>query len=250
MAKYPIILSDTVNKNGHIQNVEFWTGLGDGAISGDATLLQIITARLNAGFDRIMPLLYSFSSYIKWDDQTQADLPIGTFPIVANQSDYTISTDVNLLDILSIAKVRILPSATSTTYQDLKLMTSDDELASEAMSPNSTTAGTPTHFLKHGNTIYLYPQPNYNATAKIFFEREANYFTTVTTQEIGLPRPFQDLVDLYASHDWLIVNKPDNSMLITRLEGQIAKRELALQSVIDSRNPHTASIKAAQQDNH
>ena len=96
----------------------------------------------------------------------------------------------------------------------------------------------------------MYPQPNYNATAKIFFERDANYFTTITTQEIGLPRPFQDLVDLYASHDWLIVNKPDNSMLITRLEGQMAKRELALQSVIDSRNPHTASIKVAQQDNH
>lgn len=250
MAKFPIVLSDVVNKNGHIQNVEFWTGLGDGAISGDATLLQIITARINAGFDRVMPLFYSFSSYIKWDDPTQTDLPMGTFPIVANQSDYTISTDVNLLEILSIAKVRILPSATSTVYQDLELMTSDDPRASDAMSPNPTDVGVPSYFLKHGNTIYLYLQPNYNATAKIFFEREANYFTTDATQEIGIPRPFQELIDLYASHDWLTVNKPDNQMLITRLEGQIAKREQALQNAIDARNPHIGRLGVVQQDNH
>ena len=250
MAKYPIILSDTVNKNGHIQNVEFWTGLGDGAISGDPVLLQTITARLNSGFDRILPSLYSFSSYIKWDDPTQTDLPIGTFPVVANQSDYTISNDVNLLDILSITDVRIYPSATSTTYQSLTEMTSDNPLATEAMSPNPTDVGIPTQYLKQGNTIYLYPQPNYSATAKIFFEREANYFTTVTTQEIGLPRPFQELPDLYASHDWLIVNKPANSMLITRLEAQIQTRETALKSAIEARNPHTGRLMSEQQDNH
>ncbi len=250
MAKYPIVLSDTTNKNGHIQNVEFWTGLGDGAISGDATLKQIITARLNAGFDRIMPLLYSFASYIKWDDSAHTDLPIGTFPVVANQSDYTISTDVNLFDILSIARVRVLPSATSTTYQDLKLMQNDDRRVAEAMSPNSTTYGVPEYYVKHGNTIYLYPQPNYDSTAKIYFEREALYFSTDDTQEIGLPRPFQEIVDLYASHDWLTVNKPENQMLITRLEGQIAKREQALQTIIEARNPYNGKFQVAIQDNH
>lgn len=249
MAKYPIVLSDTTNKNGHIQNVEFWTGLGDGAISGDATLLQIITARLNAGFDRVLPRLYSFSSYIKWDDQTHADLPAGTFPITANQSDYTISEDVNLYEIISITGVRVLTSASGTDYKTLKEMTSANPLAQEAMSPNPTDVGVPEYYLKSGNTIYLYPQPNYDATAKIELEREPNYFTTITTQELGIPRPFVELPDLYASHDWLIVNKPSNTMLITRLEAEIARKERDIEVAIEGRNPHKARLTVIQQDN-
>lgn len=243
---HPIVFSDTTKKNGLIQNCEFWCNLGDAGISGDATLLKVFTARINTGFDRLMPFLLSFSDYLKWDDNNQTDMPIGTFNIVANQSDYTIAQDTNSLDILNITSVRILPSATATYFYDLQEMTADDYYAPDAMSPNPTSVGMPVSYLKRGNTIILYPQPNYSATAgaKIAFEREANYFdSTDTTKEAGIPRPFQELLSLYASYDWLVVNKPDNQLLITRLEAQITRREKELRSAIDGRNPRRAEMQ-------
>ncbi len=238
--------NNTTTKAGIIQVCEFWTGLGDTGITGDATLLKVFTARVNEAFDRLAPFLYSFSDYLKWDDSNNTDEPIGTFNIVSGQSDYTIAQDDNSLDILNITAVRILTSATATVYLDLKEMTAEDVNATEAMSPNASSVGVPNWFLKRGNTIFLFPQPNYSATAgaKIFFERETSYFlSTDTTKEAGIPRPFQGLLPLYASYDWILVNKPSETALITRIEAQIAKREKALADAIDGRFPSRAIMK-------
>ena len=232
-----------------LQEIEFWTNMGDGTITGDAPTKLIMTNRLNQAFERIMPFLYSWSNYLKWDDTNNLDQPIGTFSIVANQPDYTIAQDADSLAILNITGVRILQGATGTFYYDLKEMTSDDRWAQEAMSPNTTITGIPTNYLKRGNTVYLFPQPNYSATngCKIYFERQASYFkgdNSDDTKVAGIPLPFQDLLPLYASHDWLITNKPDNTTTITRLELQIQKRETALKNAIDGRNPHRAIISS------
>lgn len=245
MALSPLVFSDTTNKNGLIQEIEFWCGLNDGQISGDATLLKVTTARINAGFDRIMPFLYSYSDYLKWDDQNHTDLPVGTINIVSGQADYTIASDDNSLAILNITNVQILVSPTGTQYFELQEMTTDDYRSRYATSPSTTDTGVPSHFYPKGNTIFLWPKPNYSATsgAKLFFEREASYFaSTDTTKEAGIPRPMQALLPLYASYDWLIVNKPDNQVLITRVEDQIRKREQALQRIINARFPRRAII--------
>ena len=152
--------SDTTNKNGLIQICELFTNLGDASISGDSTLLKVFTTRINSGFDRLMPLLLSWSNYLKWDDTNHTDLPIGTFNIVSGQADYTIAQDDNALDILNITNVRVLSSATATEYIDLVEMTMDNPDAVEAMSPNPTNTGVPSHWLKRGNTIHLFPEPN------------------------------------------------------------------------------------------
>lgn len=235
--------NDTTNKNGLIQSVEFWCGLGDGGVSGDSTLLKVITTRINSGFDKLAPLLYSFSNFLRFDDSNNTDLPIGTFNLVSGQADYTIAQDDNSLDILNITNVRILPSATATVYNDIEEMTIDDPDAVEAMSPASGTTGVPYKWLKRGNTIFFFPKPNYAATsgAKIFFEREKSFFaSTDTTKEAGIPLPFQELLALYASYDWLVVNKPENGTLVTRLEAQITKREEGLRNAINGRFPRRA----------
>jgi hypothetical protein len=238
--------SDTTNKNGILQMIEFWIGKNDGEITGDSTLLKMFTARVNSAFERLMPILLSFSDYLKWDDANQTDLPVGTYNLVSGQADYTIAQDDNSLDILNITAVRILASSTSTVYVDLQEMTSDDPDAIEAMSPNSSITGIPYKWLKRGNTIHLFPKPNYAATAggKIFFERTQSYFVSSdTTKTPGIPRPFHDLLPLYASYDWLLVNKPDNGTLITRLEAQIARREKELRRAIEGRFPHRSVMK-------
>lgn len=236
-----MVFSNTTTKAGIIQTVEFWTGLGDAGISGNSTLLSIITGRVNSAFDRLMPLLLSYCDKMRWDDYNNSDRPVATFNLVANQEDYKITEDDNNLDILNIVGVHIYESSTATRYSELQRMTMDDPRALEAMSPTSTTTtATPTHFLEMGNVLYLFPEPSYSATngIKIFFEREQSYFTSSdTTKEPGIPKPFHELLALYASHDWLLVNKPDNGTLLTRLEAQIARREKQLKDSISTRAP-------------
>ncbi len=243
-----LAFSDTTNKNGIIQTIEFWTNLGDGGVSGDTTLLKVFTARVNEAFDRLMPLLLSYCDKPRWDDLNHTDLPVGTFNIVSGQPDYSIATDDNSLNILNLTGVRILGSSTATAYSELERMTMDDPRAQTAMSPNSLDTGVPSHFLEVGNTVFLYPNPNYSATSgvKIYFERDPSYFvSTDTTKKPGIPRPFHGLLPLYASYDWLIVNKPDNQVLVTRLEAQIARREKELKALISSRVPTRSKMTMA-----
>lgn len=232
--------SDTTNKNGIIQTIEFWCGMSDGYISNDATLLKQMTARVNSGFDRILPLVLSYTDFLRFDDTNHTDLPVGTFNLVSGQSDYTITADDNSLAILNIIAVTILQSSSSTTYVDLERITLDDRRALNAISPNTSDSGVPTGFVENGNTIFFDVKPNYNATngGKIFFEREPSYFaSTDTAKQPGVPKPFHDLLALYPAYDWLLVFKNDNTALITRLEAQITRRERELSDMIDKRNP-------------
>ncbi len=106
------------------------------------------------------------------------------------------------------------------------------------MSPASNATGVPNLVLVRGNTLHFDTMPGFNASTggKIFFERETSYFVyTDTTKEPGIPKPFHGLLPLYASYDWLLVNKPANGDLITRIEVQIKKREDALRESIGGR---------------
>lgn len=232
--------SDTTNKNGLLQECEFWTNLGDGTITGDATLKAQFTSRLNRAYDAVMPLLLSYGDKMRWDDTNHTKHPIGTTNIVSGTHDYQILTDDAGLSILNITDVMILESATSTEYKELRRLTLDHPDALRAMSPNPTDTGVPWAFLEKDNTVFLFPKPNYAATngIKFFFERIADYFTTSdTTQTPGIPAQFHQLLALYASLDWLLVFKSEATTLITRLEAKIAKTERNLEKAINARNP-------------
>lgn len=230
--------SDTTNKNGLVQLFEFWTRLPDGTVTG--TLLKQVTARINSAFEKIMPILLSYSDNIRWDDTNHTDRPIGTINLVSGQSDYTVTTDANSLDILNLLNVRILPSATDTDYRELERLTMDDERVLSAMSPNSNDTGIPYAFVENGNNLFLYPEPNYSATngIQLFFAREQSYFaSTDTTKEPGIPKPFHELLALYAALDWSIVNRTNDSNLLSLIRQRIEETEKNLKNFIDLRNP-------------
>ena len=244
--------SDTSAKKGILQRIEQLTGLGDGGITNNATLLKVMTAVVNDAFDEIMPLLLSYSDRIRFDDINHSDLPIGTVNIVSGQADYSVTVDDNSLDILNITDVRIKQSSSATDFATLDRLYQGDELALEAMSPNPSVSGVPTHWLESNNVIFLYPEPNYSSTngLKLFFEREQSYFvSTDTTKEPGIPKLFHGLLPIIASHEWLFVNKPSNTAVITRLETKITQRKKELFDLISARNPTKSRIIASVEDN-
>ena len=230
--------SDTTNKNGLIQKFEFWARLPDGETTG--TLLKQATDRINAGFENIIPLLLAYNDQIRWDDLNHTDAPIGRVNLVVNQNDYKITEDDNSLDILNITHVRILTSSTDTSYSDLKRITSDDPRVPEILSPDTSLTGTPSGFVELGNRLYLDILPSYSATngIEIFFGREQSYFTsTDTTKEPGIPKPFHELLALYAANDYVSVQRPEDTNTLTVIRDRIAKKEKDLKNFIDLRNP-------------
>lgn len=210
----------------------------DGTITG--TVLKQFTDRINVGFERIIPLLLSYNDQIRWDDINNTDAPIGYVNLVANQNDYKITVDDNSYDILNITKVRLKLTSSDTTYYELDRIMLDDPRVAGILSPDTSVTGKPSGFVEIGNTIYLDILPDTSITngIEIFFGRQQQYFTSSdTTKEPGIPLPFHELLALYASLDWVSVNKSDETNLITLLTNEIAKKEKNLKNFIDLRHP-------------
>lgn len=247
-----MVFNDTTNKNGMIQRFEFWTRQADGAVSGNATLLKIVTAAINSGFDSIMPLLLAFSDNLRWDDLNHTDKPVATIACVSGTSSYKITEDDNSLDILNITNVRIKTGASTTDYVDIERLSIDDPRVLDAISPNTNDSGIPNAFVEINNVLHFTPKFNYsNSTGiKIFFEREQSYFSSSdTTKEPGIPKPFHELPVLYAALDWNMVNRSKDTLFITKIEQKIAKKEAELKRMIALKNPTRNGLRAVVENN-
>lgn len=235
------VFSDTtLAQTGLIQHCERWTGLGNGAISGDSVLLPQFTQAINDAFDQVLPSVLSRSGKGRWDDLNNTDHPIATLNMVSGQPDYSVKVDGDNLDILRIFDVRIIKSASGTNYETLIKIGLEDERALATMSPNPSDSGIPDHWLERGNTIFLGPNPNFGLTngIKIFFERVENYFlSTDTTKVPGIPRLYHTILADIASYEWLVVNKPLDVTVYQALQQKIATRMKQLSDSEDGRNP-------------
>lgn len=240
--------SDTTNKNGLIQECEFWTNLGDGGISGNSTLLKVFTNRINRRYEKALAKLNLGSDRGQVDDTNYDNQPFSTFDILSGQADYQFLTDEDGDSITDITAVMILESASATQYVTLERITLDDKQAEEFMSHNSENTGVPTGFIERNNTIFFDKLPNYSATAggKLFFRRVPSYFaSTDTTKKPGYNADYHQLLALGASYDWLLVNKGENATLITRVEAELAKQESDFFAYAQMRSPVRNKLAAA-----
>lgn len=232
------VFNDTTNFTGLVNIWERWTRHKAGTTTGD--LLKEVTAGINLGFEKIMPILLAYNDQIRWDDLNHTDAPIGYITLTANQNDYKVTEDDNSLDILNVTHVRILPSTTATRYVELERITLDDPRVPSIMSPDTSVTGVPSGFLEVGNTLYLDILPSYTKALgiELFFGREQSYFaSTDTTKEPGIPKPFHALLALYEALEWNQINRTDDAGLLRELKEEIAKEEKNLKNFIDLRNP-------------
>jgi hypothetical protein len=242
-------LSDTTNKNGLIQECEFWCRLPDGTISGTSLLLKVFVNRLNRAYDRVLPILQSGFDTMKWDDTVNhTKHPVATFDISSGIGDYQFLSDQQGNSILNIVAVHILVSSSATEFTPLDKLTLDDVRALQAMSPNPSMTGIPSAFVERNSTIFFDVVPNYSATAggKLFFERSPSYFTSDNlTKTPGIPEYAHVLLAQEASIDWLAVNKPNDTNLIQHLINERDKSQRALKNLIDKKHPTRRRVYSA-----
>lgn len=198
-----------------------------------------LVVEANNALDRVTSLIMQSDGRWEWDDENNTDLPIATTSLVSGQQDYSLA-----ITHLQITRVEIQDNVTPTAGWH-KLSTIDQkDIFDDALenfpgvtdAQSSSTNGLPLYYDKLGNSLFLYPAPNYSQTAslKVYFKRPPSYFlTSDTTKSPGFNSLYHELIPLWVSYNYAIANGKGNANL---LMAQIQLKEDALKGDYDLRD--------------
>lgn len=220
-----IPFSNTTTKEGAIQYCELYCNLGDGGISGNATLLKQFTGLINRANSEIWHLIFSLNNGWKYDDSNQSGVPVATQTLVAGTAEYTLPDGT-----LAVDRIEVLDqNGTAHIVEPIRL--SEIPVGDDAF---YSTDGFPVYYRLVGSTIKLYPAPaaaNVTTTDGliVYFERGSVAFdSTATTATFGFAAEYHDLAPRKASIEWLKINNPESKSLDYLRQDDI-KREAQLQ---------------------
>lgn len=197
-----MIYTDTTNKNGLLQLCEQLCSIGDGGISGDATLKAMFTNYLNMAQSQAVAAILQVDKNHNYDDYNYTDLPDAPITLVANQQDYTLpvaSVGANLSTLVRVKGVYFLLN-NIRTY--LPYMRQDEALYS--------VAGEPYSYRLNGKSLFFNIPPNAATVTKygtfhVEFQRIQDKFTTSdTTQEPGLIEIYHPALAVKASAIYML----------------------------------------------
>jgi len=238
-----MVFSDSSTKLGLIQDIGSWC-FGN-STDDDTTAYPTAdrTRNINAWYDRVVSLIMLSDGRWEWDDINQTDLPIATCSLVSDQQDYALNAAVHY----KIVRIEILTNSESGKQLDPM---SQEDIRGTAMTEYLSTAGEPEKYDLIGNSVFLYPKPNYSKASglKVYFQRGASYFTASdTTKTPGFNEMFHRILSYGASLDWISINNPTSNK-ISLLERRIEKLENGIVNFYSNRNKD-AKLKIRLADN-
>ncbi len=246
-----MVFSDTTDKKGLIQDCEFWTGLGDLAISGDAAKLDHFTRNINSWYHKVVTMVLASQDEWDFDDINHTDFAVLTTPLVADQRDYTIPASEK---ILKIKRVDICYDGTTNTcfkaepfdINEMGLGNGNDTEV-DARFPETE----PKYDMK-ANSMWIYPRADAsnvtnNGIIRVEWTREVDEFVdTDTTQEPGLDEPFHRMLSVGASLDWA---KAKSLKVKNDLQAEMNDYELRLKEYYGSKQTdRTYTLKGEDSD--
>lgn len=199
--------NDTSGLTGIIQTIEDLTDLGTAVISGDTSLMKKFTSYTNQENRDIWATIFESTGNWQYDDANQTNMPSGVTSLVNGTQSYALPTEA-----LTIQRVEVADSS----GQSYELQPITKEMVDDAMSEFHDTAGTPVYYRPVGNTIILYPAPNYDSSGgmRVYYDRDVIDFTTSdTTKTPGFASPFHRLLPLKVAIKWLNIKQPTNPSL-------------------------------------
>ena len=163
---------------------------------------------INNAYDRVVSLILSADSKWQFDDSNQTDLPIATAALVADQADYALATSHLTMD-----RIEILNSSGETWRRLFQIDQQQLKQGSSlALDEYQSANGEPNQYDLIGNSIILYPTPNYSLASalKVYFTRGGTLYTsaevTTGTKVPGFISLFHDLISLWTSYNYAIAN--------------------------------------------
>lgn len=186
-----MVFNDISTSQGIVQDTYF-------EVNADATTYPIadLTRNANAALDNVVTLILGADQRWQFDSTNSTDLPIGTTDIVSGQQDYSFDEEYLVIKSIEIADA----SGKWTRLIPIDNMSLDER---EALSGFETVNGTPMYYDKMGDSILLYPAPNYNYTAglRAYFQRKIDYFdASDTIKEPGFAKHLHKYIPLYCAY--------------------------------------------------
>lgn len=152
---------------------------------------EAMTRHSNRALDELTSIILKVDGSWQWDDKNHPDLPIAVTDLVANQSQYTLSTKH-----LTISRLEV-----TNPDGQAHIMTPISESDMEsAISELNEEVGVPQYYEKVGESLFLFPKPDYDLVngMRIYFSRPASYFeTTDSTKEPGFAEIFHEFIPLW-----------------------------------------------------
>ena len=179
-------LSEKTNESGLVEEISRICGTTNSIYS-----LKAKIARLNDALNRYFSLVFSVDRKGSFDDVNQTLAPIETQTLVSSTNKYKFSAFTN--EVLSVLKLAVLDGSAKEATLTHEVM---DDIDSFGAIYDTTVTGTPTHWTRLGDFVYLRPTPltgNFTASGglRAYVERTATKFDFITfTVTIASPGVF------------------------------------------------------------
>lgn len=205
-----MVYNDVIGKQGIVQDVYFEVNANSVSYP-----IEDLTRNANSSLDNVFSMILGSDGRWQFDSTNATDLPIGTTNLVNGQIDYSYDPTYMVIKSMEV-------SDTNGNWIRLTPIDNDDLLRQQAMTQFANGGGTPVFYDKMGESILLYPTPNYNLVngLKAYFQRNIDYFTTTdTTKEPGFARQLHKYVSLFCSYMYACAKGlPKQGELAKRLE--------------------------------
>lgn len=194
-----MVFSDTTNNQGIVQDAYFEAG----ANSTSFPINDVVRAA-NTALDKVISMILGADGRWQFDSSNYTDLPIGSADLLSGQQDYSFDTEYLVIKSIEL-------SDSQGNWRRLIPIDNNDLTHMQAMSGFDTVPGVPMYYDKMGESVLLYPTPNYNrrlveegaSGLRAYFQRKIDYFTaTDTIKEPGFAKHLHKYISLYCAWEY------------------------------------------------
>lgn len=186
---------------GIVQDIYFNTNA-----DGNSYPINDVTRNVNRAYDTVVAKIFEADGRWEFDDQNATDLPIATTQLITNQQDYSFDSKFLIVSRVEVKDQNGNWTALSPFSQsDIVRGGIPGYIPSQSLTDFLSQPGIPQYYDKLANSIFLYPKPSYtqDASLKVYFQRNINYFVpTDTTKTPGFNPQFHRILSMEASLDY------------------------------------------------
>lgn len=187
-----MIFSNPTTKSGLIEDIDF-------LVDTDSNTYKIEdkTRNINSAQDWVTGIIVGADGTWQWDDTNYTDFPIGTAALVNGQQDCSFAEEHLIVEAVEVKD-------DNDRWVKLKPIDAYKE-STTTISELESTPGVPKYYDKIGNSVVLYPTPNYSKTLglKVFYKRKAkDFLVSDTTRQPGFASHLHRYLSIAAAYDW------------------------------------------------
>lgn len=209
-----MVFNDSSTSQGIVQDTYF-----EASANSTSYPIADVTRNSNAALDNVVTLILGADGKWQFDSTNATNLPIGTTGLVSGQQDYTFDEEYLVIKAIECS------DSLGKWHKLIPIDNYDEDIA---LSEFETNNGIPKYYDKMGESILLYPAPNYSIDEddtpagglRAYFQRKIDYFVAGdTTKEPGFAKHLHKYIPLYNAYIYACAKDlPKQSSLAKRLE--------------------------------